>query len=226
MTIKVKICGITNEKEMKKIEKLDVDRIGFINIERSKRNISLDKVEYLVNKLSDKHLGTLVLEPDDAYTTLMKVNKTQIFNIQLHSLKISDIRYIQWLNQYHNYNHINVSKAIGLQDKINSAKIKEIEEYCLYSDNILLDYIKDGLTGGTNTQIPIETAIEASRVIKKKCRKTEVTLAGGLNLEYLEDIQDKLHYFDRIDLNSGVEDKPGRKNISQIKKILKLINET
>ena len=39
MTIKVKVCGITNEKEMKKIEKLNVDHIGFINIERSKRNM-------------------------------------------------------------------------------------------------------------------------------------------------------------------------------------------
>ena len=29
-----------------------------------------------------------------------------------------------------------------------------------------------------------------------------------------------------IDLNSGVENKPGRKNILQIKKILKTIEET
>ena len=226
MTIKVKVCGITNENEMKKIEELKVDKIGFINIERSKRNVSIDEVEYLSNKLTDKRIGTLVLEPNDAYTTLMKVDKTQLFNIQLHSLNISEIRYIQWLNQYHNFNHINITKVIGLQDKINNEKIKEIEKYCLYSDNILLDYIKDGLTGGTNKQIPIDTAIKASRIVKTKCRKTEVTLAGGLNFEYLESIQDKLHYFDRIDLNSGVEDKPGRKNISQIKKILKLIDET
>ncbi|RAP45124.1 MAG: hypothetical protein BZ135_06570 [Methanosphaera sp. rholeuAM6] len=226
MTIKVKVCGITNENEMKKIEELKVDKIGFINIERSKRNVSIDEVEYLSNKLTDKRIGTLVLEPNDAYTTLMKVDKTQLFNIQLHSLNISEIRYVQWLNQYHNFNHINITKVIGLQDKINNEKIKEIEKYCLYSDNILLDYIKDGLTGGTNKQIPIDTAIKASRIVKTKCRKTEVTLAGGLNLEYLESIQDKLHYFDRIDLNSGVEDKPGRKNISQIKKILKLIDET
>ncbi len=226
MTIKVKVCGITNENEMKKIEELKVDKIGFINIERSKRNVSIDEVEYLSNKLTDKRICTLVLEPNDAYTTLMKVDKTQLFNIQLHSLNISEIRYIQWLNQYHNFNHINITKVIGLQDKINNEKIKEIEKYCLYSDNILLDYIKDGLTGGTNKQIPIDTAIKASRIVKTKYRKTEVTLAGGLNFEYLESIQDKLHYFDRIDLNSGVEDKPGRKNISQIKKILKLIDET
>lgn len=225
MTIKVKVCGITNDNEMKKIEKLNVDHIGFINIERSKRNVSLEKIEYLSKKLTDKRLGTLVLEPDNAYETIIKIDRTQLFNVQLHSLNSFDIRYLQWLNQYHNFNKLNITKAIGLKDKINNIKIKEISEYCLYSDNILLDYIKDGLTGGTSKQIPIDTAVEACKIIKKYNNKTEVTLAGGLNLEYLENIQDKLHYFDRIDLNSGVEDKPGRKNISKIKKIIKLINE-
>ena len=42
----------------------------------------------------------------------------------------------------------------------------------------------------------------------------------GLNLEYLEEIKDKLHYFDRIDLNSGVEEKPEKKNIKKIKEII------
>ena len=226
MTIKVKVCGITNEKEMKAIEKLNVDRIGFINIERSKRNVSIDKAAYLEKQLLNKNLGTLVLEPDNPYKTIIKINKSQIFNIQLHSLSNFDIRYIKWSNQYQNGKFVNTTKVIGLRDKIDEAKINEIQNYCLYNENILLDYIKDGLTGGTNTQIPIETAIEASRVIKQRCSKTEVTLAGGLNYEYLESIQDKLHYFDRIDLNSGVEKEPGRKNISEIKKILKLIEDT
>ena len=82
------------------------------------------------------------------------------------------------------------------------------------------------MTGGTSKQIPIETAIEASKIIKSFNNRTQVTLAGGLNLEYIEKIQEKLSYFDMIDLNSGVENKPGRKNILQIKKILKTIEET
>lgn len=225
MTMKIKICGITNEKDMKKIEKLNVDRIGFINIERSKRNISLDTISYLEKQLLNKRLSTLVLEPENAYDALQKANRTEIFNLQLHSLSCFDIRYMIWLNQYHNGERLNITKAIGLKDKIDANKKKEIEKYCLYSDNILFDYIKDGKTGGTNTHIPIQTAIKASQIVKNKDNRTEVTLAGGLNLEYLEEIQDQLHYFDRIDLNSGVEDEPGKKNISKIKKIIKLLNE-
>lgn len=225
MTMKIKICGITNEKDMKKIEKLNVDRIGFINIERSKRNISLDTISYLEKQLLNKRLSTLVLEPENAYDALQKANRTEIFNLQLHSLSCFDIRYMIWLNQYHNGERLNITKAIGLKDKIDENKKKEIEKYCLYSDNILFDYIKDGKTGGTNTHIPIQTAIKASQIVKNKDNRTEVTLAGGLNLEYLEEIQNQLHYFDRIDLNSGVEDEPGKKNINKIKKIIKLLNE-
>ncbi|MBE6485476.1 MAG: phosphoribosylanthranilate isomerase [Methanosphaera stadtmanae] len=226
MTIKVKVCGITNEKDMKKIEKLNVNHIGFINIERSKRNISLEKIEYLEKKLINKRVGTLVLEPENAYNTIEKINRTQIFNIQLHSLDNYEIRYLKWLNQYHNCNYLNITKVIGLQNRINQETINELKQHCLYADNILLDYIKDGLTGGTNKQIPIETAIKASKIIKSISNKTQVTLAGGLNLEYLEKIQEKISYFDMIDINSGVENQPGRKNISQIKKILKIIEET
>lgn len=226
MTIKVKVCGLTNIEQIKQIEKLDVSHIGFINIKRSKRYVTLNEIKHLQKQLNNKILTTLVLEPESAYEVTNMVDTTQIFNIQLHSLNQFDIRYIKWSNQYSNYRNVNTTKVIGLKDKLNEEKIKEIKDYALYSDNILLDYIKDGLTGGTNTQIPIETAIKASKIIKAENPNTEVTLAGGLNHNYLERILDKLHYFDRLDLNSGVEDTPGQKNISEIKKILKLVNET
>lgn len=47
MTPKIKVCGITNRDDLKKIEKLNVNHVGFINIERSSRNISLDEITYL-----------------------------------------------------------------------------------------------------------------------------------------------------------------------------------
>ena len=225
MTIKIKVCGMTNIKETDKIAKLNIDHIGFINIRRSKRYITIDEINNLQKHINDKRLSTLVLEPEDAYEVITRIDNTQISNIQLHSLNNFDIRYIKWLNQY-NMGYVNTTKVIGLQNTLNANKMMELKKYALYSDNILLDYIKEGLTGGTNTQIPIETAIKASQIIKKANRNTEVTLAGGLNLEYLESIQDKLQYFNRIDLNSGVENTPGRKNIQKIKKIVKLVNET
>jgi phosphoribosylanthranilate isomerase len=49
-------------------------------------------------------------------------------------------------------------------------------------------------------------------------------LAGGLNYEYLDGIYNKLKYFDRLDLNSGVESKIGKKDINLIRDILGLFD--
>ena len=87
----------------------------------------------------------------------------------------------------------------------------------------MFDYIKDGKTGGTNTQIPIKTAIKARNIVKDISKSTEVTLAGGLNCKYIEENKEYVTCFDRIDLNSGVEEAPGRKNIDKIKEILDII---
>lgn len=222
MTLKIKICGITNENDLKNIEKLKVNHIGFINIERSKRYVSLNQIKNLQNRLINKHLSTLVLETDNSYEVIKKMDRTQIFNIQLHSLNQYDIKYIKWSKQFNDFDYVNITKVIGLKEKINEEKIKELKNYSNYADSILLDYLKEGLTGGTNRQIPIETAIKASEIIKKE-NDIDVILAGGLNYKYLESISDKLHFFNQIDLNSGVEDKPGEKNLEEIKKIQKLV---
>lgn len=224
MDMKIKICGITNENDIKKIEKLNYDKIGFINIDRSKRNITLNEVTKLNRNIRNIRSSTLVLEPANPYEVILKSNRMKIFNIQLHSLSAYDVKYIHWINQYHNFERINITKVVGLTDIINPEKKRELEVMAQVSDNILLDYKKDGLTGGTNKQIPIETAIEASKIIKNINKHTEVSLAGGLNYDYLESIYNQLNYFDRIDLNSGVEDKPGQKNIRSIKKIMNLFN--
>ncbi|MCI5867165.1 MAG: phosphoribosylanthranilate isomerase [Methanosphaera sp.] len=225
MTLEVKVCGITRSNDIEKIQKLDVDHIGFINIERSKRNVTLDEICSLKYDLIDKTMAVLVVEPENPYEAIMKTSFTKIGNIQLHSLNCSDLKFISWFNQYYSPNGLNITKVVPITGKLTDAKIHEIVNTSLCANNILFDYEKDGLSGGTNTQIPIDTAVKASKLVKQNYPTTKTTLAGGINLEYLEEIYDKLHYFDRIDINSGVEDAPGCKNIGEIKKILKLTNE-
>lgn len=221
--MKIKVCGITQLENLEKIQKLDVDHMGFINIKRSKRHDSIDEISRLHKKVLNRRVSTLVLEPDNPYEALEKTNRLRIYNIQLHCLTPFHIKYLHWINRYTNYERLNITRAVGLTDKVDEKKKEELKSYAQYANNILLDYIKDGKTGGTNTQIPIETAIYASKIIKKANPHTQVTLAGGLNYEYLQKIEEHLGYFDMIDLNSGVEDKAGIKNIRKIKKIINLV---
>ena len=127
LTIEIKVCGITNEKDRKKIEKLDIDYMGFINIKRSKRNVSLNDIENFQKQSYDKNQNVIVLEPKNAYEAMVKLNKTNIFNLQLHSLNPFDIKYINWSSQYQ-FKEVNITQVIGLTDKITSEKINEIKE--------------------------------------------------------------------------------------------------
>lgn len=228
MTLKIKVCGITNKKDLEKIQKLNVDYMGFINVERSKRNITIDEIIDLQKSLKNKNQAVLVIEPENPYEAISKANMTGIEHLQLHSLTCPDVRYILWGSQYYsNIKSLDITKVIGLKngEKISPTKQKEIEHNALFASNILFDYEKDGKTGGTGEHIPLDSVIKASNIVKNKHINTDVTLSGGLDLEYLEEIKDKLHNFDRIDINSGVEDSPGKKNMKKIKEIVKLVKE-
>jgi len=50
----VKICGITNEEDAKKISDLGVDALGFILSTDSPRRVSLDRVEEIIKSLKNK----------------------------------------------------------------------------------------------------------------------------------------------------------------------------
>ena len=94
MTLEVKVCGITRSNDIEKIQKLDVDHIGFINIERSKRNVTLDEICSLKYDLIDKTMAVLVVEPENPYEAIMKTSFTKIGNIQVKDLKIGTWRYL------------------------------------------------------------------------------------------------------------------------------------
>lgn len=219
MSTKIKICGMTDKNIVNELSKLNIDYLGFINIKRSKRFVSLDKINDLTKNLENKNFLTLVINDENPEEINNKINKTKIKNVQFHSnITIKNIKKLKELN-----NTINITMVIGIKNKIDSEVKNNLEKYSQYVDNILFDYIKDGLTGGTNTHIPIETAVEASKIIKNKNPKVNAILAGGLNYEYLKEIFEYLDNFDMVDVNSGVEDSPGIKNLGKIKRIVELI---
>ena len=50
--MKIKICGITNEKEADYLNDNKVDFAGFVFYEKSKRNITIDKARLIMDRLN------------------------------------------------------------------------------------------------------------------------------------------------------------------------------
>lgn len=219
MSLKIKVCGITSNVVADSLSAMGVDYIGFINIPRSKRYVNIEDINKITRNINKKDYSTLILDTENPQIVIKKIKETEFNRVQFHSnITCHDIDLIkEWDN------NINITMTVGIKNKLTSDIEEKLESYSHHADNILFDYVKDGLTGGTNTHIPIKTAVVASNIVKNANKRCNTILAGGLNYDYLKDIYNELDNFDMIDLNSGVEDSPGIKNLVKIEKIIDLI---
>ena len=208
----VKICGITNLDDLKTCEKHDPAFIGFINVKRSKRFIDIEEINELTNNMKNPENAVLVLEPLTVDEVLDKTEKCGIKNVQLHSLAPDEICQIK---------DINIIIAIGIPEKIDDSKIKEIEDFARVCEYLLFDFEVSGKSGGTGKQIPLEVAEYAAETAKIINPDVNLILAGGMNTERMKNEGKRIEkIFDYVDVNSGVEDCPGIKNKSKIKEFI------
>lgn len=220
--MKVKICGITQEKDIRACEENSANFIGFINIKRSPRFIDLDKINELTGFMKDKNKAVLVIEPTDLNEAEYTIIQTKISIIQFHSLSSEEIKRLKQKNLLKT--PLKIIKAIGIPENIDTSKKNEIEEYAEICDFLLFDSQINGKTGGTGKQIPFKQAIEAAKIAKSVNEDVKLILAGGINTEII-----KIHgkvietVFDYVDINSGVEDQPGIKNQIKIKEFMQIV---
>lgn len=209
----VKICGIISTDNLKNCQMYNPSFIGFINIERSLRFVDVNKIKEMTSTMESSEKAVLVLEPLSANEVIEKTYECGIKNVQLHSLSAGQIAELK---------HINVIRAIGIDQKIDKDKIAEIEEFSVVCEYLLFDSVVKGQTGGTGRQIPLQTAKKAAEIAKIRNPNIKLFLAGGMNAERINSegkmIKD---VFDYVDVNSGVEDKPGVKNSLKIREFMK-----
>jgi phosphoribosylanthranilate isomerase len=217
--MKVKICGITRAEDVMVCEENNADLIGFINIKRSQRFVELNKINELTSKLKIKDKSVLVIEPDNLKEAELILEKTDINIVQFHSLSSDHINSLKELKSINK--ELKIIKAVGIPERINELKKIEIEDFARVCDSLLFDYENHGKSGGTGKQIPIKLVFEAASIAKNANYDIELFLAGGLNLKQLENEGNCIaDIFDFIDVNSGVEDKPGIKNEEKIRSII------
>ena len=228
--MKVKFCGITRPEDVRACAKVNADLIGFINIERSKRFVSLDKINELTSLMENKKKAILVIEPEDLKEAETTIRKSAINTVQLHSLSSEDIiklRHGFLMKQDDELKmSLNIIKAIGIPETITAPKRMEIENFAMVSDFLLFDYEIDGKSGGTGRQIPLELALEATKIAKNANYDIKLFLAGGMNSEQIKNrvkLIDEI--FDYIDINSGVEDQPGLKNPEKIRELMQIVKD-
>jgi phosphoribosylanthranilate isomerase len=190
MTIKIKICGITNYDDAKNAVSLGVDALGFIFYPKSPRYIHPIAARDIIRKLPPfvAKVGVFV---DDAEETIRSVfGQSGIDTVQLHGSETP---------QFAGRLSCAVIKAFAVKPGFD---VTVLSQYKVAG--YLLDTWSDS-HGGSGKTFDWSIARGATQLYPN------VILAGGLNpanvREALENVQPYA-----VEFNSGVEIKPGVKN--------------
>ncbi len=197
---KIKICGITNKTDALGASALGVDMLGFIFYKDSKRYVEPRVAEDIENVLpqSVKRVGVFVNE--DSSRVLEVAQDVSLDILQFHGDETPE--YCRSFRDSYK-----VIKAFRLKDK---ECLKKVNEYDV--DFYLFDTLKSGLPGGTGEVFNWEL-LKDFEVLKP------VILSGGLTPQNIQAAIKEVSPY-AVDVSTGVEKSPGRKDQELMKKFI------
>jgi phosphoribosylanthranilate isomerase len=201
--IPTKICGITNLDDANVAVENGASAIGFIFYEKSPRTISINNAKSISKHLPKTiaRVGVFVNHEKDFIHEA--ISEVPLDMIQLHSNETPD-----FCNQF----DVAILKALRIK---NEASLSVMDQYDVAV--FLLDTFSNDQYGGTGETFDWS-------VLNRKF-KTPIILSGGLNPENILDAIDAVNP-SAVDVNSGVESSPGKKDFNKLKSLFKNLNKT
>ncbi|MFM2303463.1 MAG: hypothetical protein RLZZ135_872 [Cyanobacteriota bacterium] len=202
--MRTKICGITNVEQGLAIAAIGATDLGFICVPNSPRHLKLDRLEPLVEQLSDR-VNTVGVFADFSVTTIsFVVTLTNLNTVQLHGTE--SIEFCQELRQV--LPDTEIIKAMRVRS---SSDLALIQTYSGVVDSLLLDAYHPDALGGTGQTLDWQQLSTFKPPIPW-------LLAGGLTPDNIRTALSQVHP-DGIDLSSGVEVAPGNKNLDLVERL-------
>jgi len=200
--IRIKVCGITNERDALWAAGLGVDALGFIFAE-SPRRVHPEVVKKIVLLLPPfvSRVGVFVNEDEEK---VMKIART----CSLTSLQFHGEEPPSYCEKFKGWK---VIKAFRVKDE---RILKEILSYKV--DAYLLDTYSADKRGGTGKTFNWEIAKKVSSL------GVPVILSGGLNPENVVQAIVKVKPY-AVDVNSGVEKEKGEKDYQKLKDFVRKV---
>lgn len=204
LMVRIKICGITNEKDALWAVNLGADYIGFNFYKNSPRKISPKLAAQIIGKLPSftQPVGVFVNEEMKAVKRIAE--KCRLNLVQLHGQETPEYcRDLQVQSP-----RLKIIKAFRIRDKEN---LEGMEKYSV--DYYLLDSYVPGIEGGTGEIFNWDLAVEAKQFGKP------VFLAGGLTPDNVTQAIEKVNPYG-VDVASGVERTPRRKDYDLMREFI------
>ena len=194
---RIKVCGITGQEDARAAVAAGADGLGFIFVEQSPRLVDPDMVRAITGDLPP-FVDTVGVFRDEAIEVVEEiVNYCRLTLVQLHGSESPE--YCKSIS-------CPVIKSFAIHSDTES------HELAAYSDAVrgfLLDTYHKDLAGGTGM-------VFDWKLVEQIKPPGPVILAGGLNPENVAEAIRMVKPF-AVDVNSGVEYQPGRKDTDKLK---------
>ncbi len=201
---RVKICGITNREDAELCVDEGADALGFVLYDKSPRSVDLLEAMDIIKALPP-FVTSVAVVVDKSLEGLIEAVKTAGFDaVQLHGTE--DVEYVRALKK-----ELPATKIIKAFRVRNTDSLADMEYYDVSA--YLLDAYDDGLYGGTGKTFNWDVAGAALTFGR-------IILAGGLSAENIKEAIETVHP-DAVDLSSGLEREPGRKDPEKVKEFFK-----
>jgi phosphoribosylanthranilate isomerase len=197
LIVKVKICGLTNHEDASAAIDMGADILGFNFYPDSPRFVQPEKAVEIINKLP-AFIDIAGIFVNSAHEQIKEVMEgCKLDWVQLHGDESPEFcRSFLSLD-------VKTMKALRVKDK---SDIKKAESY--FTDAILLDAFSPEKYGGTGMSFDWNILGHIDK---------RVFLAGGINPDNAAEAVELGVY--GIDVCSGIESEPGRKDHNKMKKL-------
>ncbi len=199
---RLKVCGLTNLDDYRDAVSLGADYVGFIFYSKSPRYVDKYKAAEIVRgspKNNHKIIGVFVNEEIETIKDIYYHANLDI--IQLHGDETPE--YVKQLN-------LPSWKVIRVKDRQSLESLKHYD-----CKTFLLDTYSKDKYGGTGKSFPLELAEEALKWAADNGKN--IIIAGGMSHENIETLLESKYPPYAIDVNSSIEDRPGKKNPDKMK---------
>ena len=204
--IKIKICGITNTEDALWAINLKVDALGFIFTD-SPRRVKPEIVQEIVELLPPFISSVGVFVNEDREKVKEIAERCCLTTLQFHGEESPS--YCEEFKQ-------KVVKAFRVKDK---SVLKKATQYKDKVDAYLLDTYSPSKYGGTGKTFDWRIAKEIKEF------GLPIILSGGLNPENIREAISEVEPYG-VDVSSGVEERPGKKNLEKLINFVRIVRET
>lgn len=207
MSLKIKVCGMKYQANIRDLAALEPDFMGFIFYPPSKRFIGVEFEKQDIEHLNSVIKRTAVFVNAQFHEIVEFANLYGIKTLQLHGAESPEL--CEQLKQ----KGFSIIKAFGVDENFNFDVLVNYEDHI---DFFLFD-TKTSEYGGSGLSFNWD-------ILQKYQIEKPFLLSGGLSLENLEEVLkiENKHFYG-VDLNSKFEIEPGLKDIEKLEKAFELI---